>query len=141
MYSLPTPWFVLCIVPFVAIVIDSSEHGRPSVLRHCQKSCLNLACFVASPSCSRLIYTRFAASHPAWAGCDRDITTLSARAWPSPWQQSRDMSESSTRRTGTCVAGLIVLPHFVLRPFPDHSIVHFCRRKQVKRQRGLQAKN
>ena len=43
------------------MVIDSSEHDRPTVLRHCQKSQLNLACFAASPSCSRLIYTRSSA--------------------------------------------------------------------------------
>ena len=37
------------VVPFV--VIDSLE---PSGMRHCPKSYLNLACFAAGPSCSRL---------------------------------------------------------------------------------------
>ena len=43
------------VVPFV--VIDSLEHGRPSGLRHCPKSYLNLACFAAGPSCSRLRFS------------------------------------------------------------------------------------
>ena len=49
------PLGLFFVVPFV--VIDSSEHDRPSVLRHCPKSYLNLACFAATVTASQVSST------------------------------------------------------------------------------------